>query len=207
MLTWTNIVVFTMFFPLFMSNVFVLSVLWPNVLFVIKEVNCPLHFLSLINWHIMHKNSVIYLSHFSPFLERAVYWCLRVSIYWELFLKIEKSINMYNLLTPDTFCTLFLLIKGSHFKRVLFPLKERNFNEIIFFLVICICALARVNFIWNNLINDAISEISWNFYGCHLFKMDILQYWWILGEIWNWYLVKFKKKCFDLYLLNGEFAS
>lgn len=42
---------------------------------------------------------------------------------------------------------------------VLFPLIERNFNEINF-LVICICALARVNFTINNIINEAISDIS-----------------------------------------------
>lgn len=68
-----NIVVFIMFFLLFMSNVFVLCVLWLNVLFVIKEVNCLLYFFSLIYWYIMYRNSVIYLLYFLFFFERVMY--------------------------------------------------------------------------------------------------------------------------------------
>lgn len=106
-------------------------------------------------------------------------------------MKIYKNVQFVN-----SRHFLHIIYFNKRVSLVLFPLIERNFNEIIF-LVICICALARVNFTINNIINEAISDISWKIYVRHLFKMDILQYlFW-----WN------KKKCFHLYLLNGEFAG
>lgn len=54
---------------------------------------------------------------------------------------------------------LYIIYFNKKVSLVLFPLIEQNFNEIIF-LVICICALARVNFTINNIINEAISDIS-----------------------------------------------
>lgn len=111
--------------------------------------------------------------------------------FFKKYMKIYKTVPFVN-----SRHFLYIIYFNKRVSLVLFPLIEQNFNEIIF-LVICICALARVNFTINNIINEAISDISWKIYVRHLFKMDILQY--LFAEI--------KKKCFYLYLLNGEFAG
>lgn len=114
-----------------------------------------------------------------------------MTVYWELFflnMKIYKNVQFVN-----SRHFLHIIYFNKRVSLVLFPLIERNFNEIIF-LVICICALARVNFTINNIINEAISDISWKIYVRHLFKMDILQYlfWWNKKKMFSFIFTKWR---------------